>query len=69
MKKNFLLLLAVAIFISYGCHAATLDTVRYHTEDKGTFVGKVLHLPFTAYKSVIKGFKSEEEVENDALID
>ncbi len=69
MKKNFLLLLVAAIFLSYGCHAATLETIKYHTEDKGTFVGKVLHLPFTAYKSVIKGFKSEGEVDDDVLID
>ncbi|VAV85824.1 hypothetical protein MNBD_DELTA01-970 [hydrothermal vent metagenome] len=71
MKKTFLPLLAAALFLSYGCHATTLETVKYHTEDKGTFVGKVIHLPVTAYRSVVKGFKSEEDKDkdNDTLID
>jgi len=69
MKKKSLLLLVAAIFVSYGCHATTLETVKYHTEDKGTFIGKVIHLPVTAYKSVIKGFKSEAEADDDVLID
>jgi hypothetical protein len=69
MKKIFLLL-ALTMFFSYGCTAAqTIDTVTYHTEEKGTMVGKVLRLPITAYKSVVRGLKSEREEDNDTLID
>ncbi len=71
MKKTFLLLLVAALFLSYGCKTITFEQVKDHTEEKGTFVGKVIHLPVTAYKSVIKGFKSEGEKDkdNDTLID
>ncbi|VAW39022.1 hypothetical protein MNBD_DELTA02-220 [hydrothermal vent metagenome] len=71
MKKTFLLLLAATLFLSYGCKTITLEQVKDHTEKKGTFVGKVIHLPVTAYRSVIKGFKSEGEEDkyNDNLID
>jgi len=69
MKKTFILLLACALFLSYGCSTVTLKDVKQQTEEKSTILGRILHLPVTAYRGVVKGFKSEEEADNDTLID
>jgi hypothetical protein len=72
MKKTFLLLLALTMSCAYGCTTTqTFDTVKYHTEDKGITIGRILHLPVTAYRSVMRGFEAEGELDadDDTLID
>lgn len=68
MKKTFLLLLAATLFLSYGCSTVSIDTVKVQTEEKGFTIGRILHLPITAYRSIIRGFKAEDK-KDDTLID